>query len=248
MKNSNSSSSKNHWQSKWLYAAEALPEKQLIKKKQYHRRNMFAAWRSHSATFLGCILVFLQKNSWQLVSSKIHGEIEELSHSWLSYEPRSDVTYIKVAQHNVHWCGTVQAPAHKPQYHMLFFLEKTHKDHPKILQRFPVPFLAIILLHLLFTHLMEGNVPEETSPPQIGNGRRNCAVESSTMQAQGKFLWVGMSTSWRWAEIWQRVWKSSKRTCLWLGMGSLSPTVGGQELPHLSTQLQLAAPHWAAFN
>jgi len=70
----------------------------------------------------------------------------------------------------------------------LFFLEKTHKDHPKILQRFPVPFLAIILLHLLFTHLMEGNVPEETSPPQIGNGRRNCAVESSTMQAQGKFL------------------------------------------------------------
>lgn len=110
-----------------------------------------------------------RKQVLQLVSSKIHSEIEELSKSWLVLEHRSDVTYIKPGQPNVQQCGTPRFQ-HKHLHQMLAFLEKTHKDPPKRLQRFQVPCIAINQLHL-FTHLMEDTFLEETSPPQIRNGR-----------------------------------------------------------------------------
>lgn len=150
---------------------------------------------------------------------------EELSKPQLASEPRSDVSHIKVGQPNVQHCGPAQAPAHKLLYQMLVFLEKTRKDPWKSLQRFPVPCLATIWLHLLFTHLMASNFLGETSPPQVGDGRHTWGAESSTVHTQGKPPRVGMFTPQRW------VWKSSKWTCLQLGMCSLPPTAGCQELP-----------------
>lgn len=86
-----------------------LEEKKTIPKKKY----VCCMHEGASPTFLGRILVWLENNSRQLVSSKAQNKTEELSNPWLASEPRSDVTCVKAGQPNVQRCGTAQAPAHK---------------------------------------------------------------------------------------------------------------------------------------